>query len=121
MEQRKNPLTRIQVVALMLHIIRNEVESRIEQHQSKLQQRRRSPKQREALDFCQAIAAMLRNTQALLCESMDDPALAALAPHVQEQSGKRRLEQQEPAPKQHRQGRPGSRNRDLRLSTSQES
>lgn len=86
MEERNNPLPRIQVVALMLHFIRNEVEARVEEHLAKHRGPTLPRKRREALEFALAVSTMLRNAQAVLCECLDDPALRALSPYAMDQS-----------------------------------
>ena len=78
--ERKPKTNRLLLVAHTLEVVRLDIEQYIAGYLSSLHKEGLRLDQVETLGFCCSVIALLENTQALLCESPDDPALAALSP-----------------------------------------
>jgi len=83
MEKRKNPLLRFMLVGHMLEAIRLDLENQIAGYLSAASRGDLTPEHIEALGYCCSLSALLENTQEVLVEGLDDPAIAALAPKLQ--------------------------------------
>ena len=83
---KEGKMLRMIVVGHMLDLIREQITQYLDGRLSTPPEHCALTERLESIGFCDAMHRLLTDTQELLCESAEDPALAALAPHLQSPS-----------------------------------